>query len=260
MTNNSVTTPKGLEFVEIATADPATLEQLLQQLNFRLVGVHRSKAVKLYRQGELNLIVNAESECKLFLNNQVSGSQIKAFAVKVDDAKLAHEELLHKGAWSCSSSPGAMELNIPGIEIIGGSVLYLINNNENFSIYDIDFTPIPPQDQPSPVFNKIEALSLSIAPQHYKQWQDLFTQLLHFNIQGDQLISPDQSFRLLLKSMKDDNITNEGISAIRLSVQSDNKSALEPFLSDATEDGESFRTLQNFPESIGFTIEVERHD
>ncbi|MBR9869261.1 MAG: hypothetical protein GYB20_19550 [Oceanospirillales bacterium] len=258
MTQNSATTPKGLEFVEIATADPATLEQLLQQLNFRMVGVHRSKSVKLYRQGTLNVIVNAEADCKLFLKNQVSGSQIKALAVRVDNAKLAYEELLHKGAWGCSSSPGAMELNIPGIEITGGAVLYLINNyNERFSIYDIDFTPVTPQDQPSPVFNKIESLSLSIAPQHYKQWQDLFTQLLHFSVQNEKLISPDKSFSLILKSIEDNNITDEGISAIRLSTQKDQLDTLEPFLPDYTDNKTGFRTLKNLPEGIDFSIEVE---
>lgn len=258
MTQNSATTPKGLEFVEIATADPAALEQLLQQLNFRMVGVHRSKAVKLYRQGTVNLIVNAESECKLFLNNQVSGSQIKALAVRVDNAKQAYEELLQKGAWGCSSSPGAMELNIPGIEITGGAVLYLINNyNDRFSIYDIDFTPVTPQDQPAPVFSKINSLSLSIAPQHHKQWQDLFTQLLHFSVENEQLISPDQSFSLILKSVEDNNIVAEGISGMRLSIEKGQLNTLESFLPEATENTAGFTTLKNLPESIDFSIEVE---
>ena len=54
----------GLSFIEFAAdeASAGTLGALLEQLGFRRVGRHRSKAVALYRQGEVNLIVNAQPD------------------------------------------------------------------------------------------------------------------------------------------------------------------------------------------------------
>ena len=54
----------GLSFIEFAAdeASAQTLGTLFGQLGFRRIGKHRSKAVVLYRQGEINLIVNAQPD------------------------------------------------------------------------------------------------------------------------------------------------------------------------------------------------------
>ena len=242
---------KGIEFVEIATADLATLDKLLRRLHFVKVGAHRSKAVHLYRQGSLNIIVNQETDAKLCLRNQASGSQIKAVAVRVDNAPTIYAELLSKGAWSCQSSLGAMELNIPGIEINGGCVLYLVENNHaHFSIYDIDFTNVEPVGVPTEIFSKIASLSLNIATSHTRQWQDFFTGLLHFTQQGDYLLSPDHSFRLKLITKQGDDIADEGIATMTFMQASHSNSA------DNQCTSQSSHYVKNIPAAIGFQIEV----
>ncbi|MEN9485380.1 MAG: 4-hydroxyphenylpyruvate dioxygenase, partial [Pseudomonadota bacterium] len=50
----------GFEFVEFASPTPNVLEPLFEQMGFSLVARHRSKDVVLYRQGEINFIVNRE--------------------------------------------------------------------------------------------------------------------------------------------------------------------------------------------------------
>ena len=50
----------GFEFVEFASPTPGVLEPLMEQLGFTLVAKHRSKDVDLYRQGDINFIVNRE--------------------------------------------------------------------------------------------------------------------------------------------------------------------------------------------------------
>jgi len=57
----------GFEFVEFASPQEKVLEPLFEQMGFSLVAKHRSKDVLLYRQGEINFIVNREPKpCRLF--------------------------------------------------------------------------------------------------------------------------------------------------------------------------------------------------
>jgi 4-hydroxyphenylpyruvate dioxygenase len=53
--------PGGIEFIEYATSRPQALGQVLEQMGFRPVARHRSREVLLYRQGGMNVIVNAHA-------------------------------------------------------------------------------------------------------------------------------------------------------------------------------------------------------
>ena len=49
----------GIEFIEYATAKPQALGQVLETMGFRPIARHRSREVMLYRQGGMNIVVNA---------------------------------------------------------------------------------------------------------------------------------------------------------------------------------------------------------
>jgi len=50
----------GFEFVEFASPAPGVLGPLFEKMGFTKVARHRSKDVDLYRQGDINFIVNRE--------------------------------------------------------------------------------------------------------------------------------------------------------------------------------------------------------
>ena len=50
----------GLEFIELAAPDPVPPTGFLSRSGFSAVGRHRSNDVTLYRQGRINLLVNAD--------------------------------------------------------------------------------------------------------------------------------------------------------------------------------------------------------
>ena len=50
----------GFEFVEYAAPDPAALGALFERMGFQRAARHRHKNVLLYKQGDVNFIVNAE--------------------------------------------------------------------------------------------------------------------------------------------------------------------------------------------------------
>lgn len=140
----------GIEFVEYATLRPQALGQVLEGMGFRPVARHRSREVTLYRQGGMNLVVNAHPDDARASATEGGHPVISAVAFRVRDARLAHARCVELGAWEAPSHARAMELNIPGIEGPGGSHLLFVDRWRDFSIYDIDFLPIPTVDQHPP--------------------------------------------------------------------------------------------------------------
>src|ERR1700761_3280354 len=131
----------GFEFVEYTAPDTKKLAAFFEEMGFRAVGKHRSKDVTLYRQGETNFIVNAEPDSHGARFAKAHGPSACAMAFRVKDAALAYKELIRRGAKPFENHVGPMELNIPAIEGIGGSVIYLVDRYGDRSIYDVDFVP-----------------------------------------------------------------------------------------------------------------------
>jgi 4-hydroxyphenylpyruvate dioxygenase len=137
----------GIEFIEYATSRPQALGQVLENMGFKPVARHRSREVTLYRQGGMNLVVNASPDDARVSATTDGQPVISAVAFRVQDALKAHTRCIDLGAWTVPSHAQAMELHIPAIHGPGGSRFYFVDRWQEFSIYDIDFKPIPTVDQ-----------------------------------------------------------------------------------------------------------------
>jgi 4-hydroxyphenylpyruvate dioxygenase len=138
----------GFEFVEFASPTPGVLESLFEKMGFTLVARHRSKDVLLYRQGEINFIVNREPRSEAAYFAAEHGPSACGLAFRVKDAHKAYARALELGAQPVEIPTGPMELRLPAIKGIGGAPLYLIDRFEDGkSIYDIDFEFIPGVDR-----------------------------------------------------------------------------------------------------------------
>src|SRR5690242_10563236 len=137
----------GFEFVEYAAPDPKALGAAFERMGFRAVARHRHKEVLLYKQGDVNFIVNGEP--RSFAQNfaRRHGPSVCAMAFRVRDAAAAYDKLVQNGAWGVEARPGPGELNIPAIKGIGDSLIYLVDrypeNAYGNTIYDVDFRPLP---------------------------------------------------------------------------------------------------------------------
>jgi 4-hydroxyphenylpyruvate dioxygenase len=130
----------GFEFVEFASPSAGVLEPVLERLGFSEVAHHRSKDVSLYRQGEINFILNREPKSVAAYFAAEHGASACGMAFRVRDSHQAYERALELGAQPMEMSTGPMELRLPAIKGIGGAPLYLIDRfGEGTSIYDIDF-------------------------------------------------------------------------------------------------------------------------
>ena len=138
----------GFEFVEFAAPTRNVLEPMFEKLGFTLVAKHRSKDVLLYRQGQINFIVNREPNSQAAYFAAEHGPSACGLAFRVKDAHQAYARALELGAQPVEIPTGPMELRLPAIKGIGGAPLYLIDRFEDGkSIYDIDFEFLPGADR-----------------------------------------------------------------------------------------------------------------
>ena len=133
----------GIEFIEFATSKPQALGGLLEKLGFRPIARHRSREVELYRQGSMNIVVNSQSADLPHTVRPSEAPVLSAFALRVRDAEAAFQRVRQMGAWEIPVRARAMELNIPAIHGVGESLIYFVDRQDEFSIYDIDFRAIP---------------------------------------------------------------------------------------------------------------------
>ena len=144
----------GFEFIEYAAPDPVAMGLVFESMGFKPVARHRHKNVTLYRQGDINFIINAEPDSFAQRFARLHGPSVCAIAFRVQDAKAAYERALGLGAWGYAGHAGPGELNIPAIKGIGDSLIYLVDRWRgkngaqpgeigNIGFFDVDFEALP---------------------------------------------------------------------------------------------------------------------
>jgi 4-hydroxyphenylpyruvate dioxygenase len=172
----------GFEFVEYTAPDVIQLKTLFESLGFTAVARHRSKDVTLFRQGEINFIVNAEPDSFAQAFARVHGPSVCAMAFRVKDAGAALARAQSLGAKPVRGKIGPMELNIPAIEGIGASQIYLVDRYGDRSIYDVDFKPVPGAEaNPRGVgLTYVDHLTHNVHRGRMDLWADFYERLFNF--------------------------------------------------------------------------------
>ena len=179
----------GIEFIEFATSRPQALGGVLEQMGFHLAARHRSREVEVYRQGPMNLIVNAQPADVPRTVEPVERPVISAFAVRVRDADYAFRRALDLGAWEIPVRARAMELNIPAIHGVGESLIYFVDRYDEFSIYDIDFRKKPATAPPSAPIEGLHFFGIVqyIGAGRSSDWTQFYSRLFGFTPLPDRV-------------------------------------------------------------------------
>jgi 4-hydroxyphenylpyruvate dioxygenase len=208
----------GFEFVEYTAPDPQLLRGLFERMGFPVVARHRRKNVTLHRQGDINFIINAEPDSFAQQFARAHGPSACAMAFRVADAAAAHARALALGAKPVPTTAGPMELNIPAIEGIGGSIIYLVDRYGGPSIYDVDFRPVAePVASAATRLTCIDHLTHNVGRGRMNHWagfyQDLFNfrEVRYFDIEGKKtgllsraMTSPCGKIRIPINESQDD--------------------------------------------------------
>ncbi len=204
----------GFEFVEFAAPKPGILEPIFEILGFSLVAKHRSKDALLYRQGDINFIINYQINSNAHYFAKEHGPSVCGMAFRVKDSHVAYQRALDLGAQPIEIPTGPMELKLPAIKGIGGAPLYLIDRyGPGKSIYDIDFEYINGVDvYPEGCgFKVIDHLTHNVYRGRMDFWAKFyegifnFRQIRYFDIKGEYtglrskaLTAPDGRIRIPL--------------------------------------------------------------
>jgi 4-hydroxyphenylpyruvate dioxygenase len=201
----------GIEYIEYATSKPQALGQVLEMMGFRPIAQHRSREVVLYRQGQMNVIVNAHVSALPRAVQPAETPVISALALRVRSAAAAYHHVIEKGAWAAPTHVEVMELNIPAIHGAGNSRIYFVDRYNDFSIYDVDFTLIPTVDPHPAALAGMQLFGIVqyIGTERMEDWTEFYTRLFAFQLlpdnerfgilpQGRVLRSPCGSFYLQL--------------------------------------------------------------
>ena len=210
----------GFEFVEYAAPEPELLRDLFSRMGFPATAHHRTKNVTLHTQGDINFIINAEPDSFAQQFARDHGPCACAMAFRVKDAGAALARAKELGAIAVESEVGPMELNIPAIEGIGGSRLYLVDRYGEKNIYDVDFVPLVPA-QTSPIagtgLTYVDHLTHNVQRGNMDKWADFYEELFNFreikffDIEGKKtglksraLTSPCGKIRIPINESSDD--------------------------------------------------------
>jgi 4-hydroxyphenylpyruvate dioxygenase len=211
----------GFEFVEFTSPDPQALAKLFEAMGFTAVARHRSKNVLRFKQGDIDFILNMEPSGQAADFRGQHGPSINAMAFRVRDAAKALKLAVERGAKEVKGAIGPMELNIPAIEGIGGSYLYLVDMYGAREIYDVDFVPIPGAAEREASNNAgltyIDHLTHNVQRGNMKKWADFyerifnFREIRYFDIEGKvtglfskAMTSPDGKIRIPLNESQDE--------------------------------------------------------
>jgi 4-hydroxyphenylpyruvate dioxygenase len=173
----------GFEFVEYTAPDVKQLGELFTRMGFRAVARHRSKDVTLWRQGQINFIVNAEADSHGSRFAKEHGPSACAMAFRVKNATQAYARALSLGAKPFHNQIGPMELNIPAVEGIGGSVIYLVDRYGDHTIYDVDFVATDPAkgfEHPGAGLETIDHVTHNVFRGNMDQWAGYYERLFNF--------------------------------------------------------------------------------
>ncbi|WP_108260566.1 4-hydroxyphenylpyruvate dioxygenase [Mangrovicoccus ximenensis] len=208
----------GFEFVEFAHPEPQKLDRTFRQMGFVPVAKHRSKNITLYRQGDINYLLNADPDSHAARFAAEHGPCAPAMAWRVVDAGVAMERALATGG-TAYTRPGK-SMDLPAVYGIGGSLLYFVDTyGEDGSCYAAEFDWIGEED-PRPEgfgFYYLDHLTHNVIRGNMDTWYRFyhdtfgFREIRFFDIKGQQtglvsraLTSPDGKIRIPINESTDD--------------------------------------------------------
>jgi 4-hydroxyphenylpyruvate dioxygenase len=201
----------GFEFVEFTSPDPEALAGLFGKLGFTHIGNHRSKAIRHYCQGDVHFLLNMETAGHAKDFREAHGPSASAMAFRVADAEEALAEAVRRGATATKG-----DLDLPVLEGIGGSYLYLVDRPAADALYRSDFETIA-ECGPGAGLHTLDHLTHNVNRGRMDHWAGFyervfnFRQIRYFDIEGQQtgllsraMTAPDDKIRIPLNESQDD--------------------------------------------------------
>jgi 4-hydroxyphenylpyruvate dioxygenase len=243
---------RGFEFVEYAAPDAELLHELFARLGFTAVAKHRDRDVTLYRQGEINFLVNEEPDSFAAAFARDHGPCACGFGIRVADPAAAQAFAFARDARPITNGVETLALRVPTIEGIGGSALYLVPRDAGDDLYR-DFVFFDGVDRHPAGFGLtiIDHLTHNVYPGNMDTWAGFyerifnFREIRYFDIKGAKT-------GLVSRAMT----APDGVVRIPINEATDDKSQIAEYLDEYK--GEGIQHIALFTDSIYDTVERMR--
>jgi 4-hydroxyphenylpyruvate dioxygenase len=208
----------GFAFVEFAAPDAAVLHELFRNMGFVAVARHGKRDVTLYRQGEINFLVNEEPDSFAAEFARAHGPSACGFGIRVADGEAAHAHALSKGAGEITVKADSLALRAPVISGIGDSALYLVTDDQHETLYDTEYEFFDGDPKPAGFgLTFIDHLTHNVYQGNMDRWAGFyerifnFREIRYFDIKGAKtglvsraMTAPDGMVRIPINEATDD--------------------------------------------------------
>ena len=189
--NSSLTLPPmpacadvdGIAFIEFTVdeAEAPVLSDRLRALGFRHVGRHKTKRVDVFRQGDINLVVNTDPDGFAGASYALHGQSAYAMGLWVDDAEAAVARAVALGAERFEQPLDPGEIEMPGVRGVGGGVLYFLDHKGPLGrIWEIEFDPANDETDLRPIgLTRIDHVAQTTKYEELLTWLLFYTAILN---------------------------------------------------------------------------------
>lgn len=204
----------GIHFIEFTLDEEsaAPLGEFIGALGFRHVGRHRSKNVELWKQGEIHLVLNFETDSFAHTFRLLHGTSVCAVGFRVDDVEKALARARAFKAQTYRGQVGEGEMEIPALRGIEGSLVYLVDDAAAGDLqWRTDFELFDQASRDEAGLTRVDHLSYVLPATQLLGWQLFHRTVFGFEAEPEHEIvdprgmmisqavnSPDRTIRLPL--------------------------------------------------------------
>jgi 4-hydroxyphenylpyruvate dioxygenase len=220
----------GVDFVEYSGPDASHFEKLFTRMGFKEVSGLPGKKVKLYRQGNINFVLNTEPGTFATDFAKAHGPCISSTAFKVVDADYAFKVAVSRGAkpYTGTDAQKSFASSFPAVYGIGDSLVYFVDAKGIQKLYT-DIFPIKAEDKaPAGVgLIDVDHFTNNVPRGEMDKWCDFYEKVFnfretrYFDIKG-------KSTGLLSKVMR----SPCGKFSIPINEPSDGKSQIQEYIEE----------------------------
>lgn len=180
----------GHRFIEVAVDErcEGVLARLLGQLGFTRLGRHRSKAVTLYGQGEIRIVLNREPDSFASSYFLMHGPSVCAQAIITDDALAALGRAESYGAARFGGRIGPDENSFPSIRAPDGSLI-ILTDPQTGSDFEHDFV-MEDGAEPAGLLTRVDHVAQALPEGQLDSWVLFYRAVLGLEPE-DVVVLPD---------------------------------------------------------------------
>ncbi|EKE70508.1 bifunctional sugar phosphate isomerase/epimerase/4-hydroxyphenylpyruvate dioxygenase family protein [Celeribacter baekdonensis] len=181
--------PEGVSFVEFATRgkEAETLSELLKTLGFARAATHRNKAVTLWQQGDIRLVINEETDGHAAHAYNARGTTVCDLGILVNSAQDVITRATATGAQSFSQDLDIGELDIPAIRGLGGSVMHFIDKETGLDrVWEVEFKVADAPDLTGVGLMHIDHIAQTMSYEDMLSWTLFYTAI--FDVEKSPMV------------------------------------------------------------------------